>query len=155
MGVAPIQFMVLTIWGLPCRFVVSPLHPFQHASRQVWTLHLGSGGNEEGLAYVQPMKDGQAGESLWVVDSMKTHLFRNAKGDEYIRIPELGMMSIADLCLKFRAFTVTCAPEYAGGACLDINCSMFEYPLGGAHVWWHVKSIWNELKLKLYPGARG
>ena len=122
----------------------------------MWILSVVDGGNYDGLAFVEgKAPDGTGKQSHWVIDLLKIHVFKSALEERYFRIPNSGFTSVTQMELKYKNFQVVLASEFADSPPMEIECTMFEYAHNGGHVWWHGPSMWNALRLRLYPGALG
>ena len=94
-------------------------------------------------------------QDFWISDRQRMNVYTTPAPNpvQYIRVPDLGMVSWKDVMSKFSRHEITYRESVGPANAIRIETAVFEYPLLGAYCWIQIPSFWDELKLKLYPGS--
>ena len=131
--------------------------------RKAWRLEVCADGDFKGRAYAtcadasqdELMEDDDPSHDWWISDaqSMNVYTTPGSNAEQYIRVPEVGLLTWKELMARFETFNVTYAHAEGARAPLVIETVVFEYSLLGGYCWLQFPSLWDVLNLKLYPGA--
>ena len=125
---------------------------------QVWQVVVHEQGEHIGCAFVEPVNNATKSDAeysalcTWCVDLCKCMVFKDAESELYVRVPEQGIKSLRDLHNCHKTHPVRIADRWGVLSEIEVTATIFEYPMCGAFMWWHVPSVWEGLELKLSPG---